>query len=151
MDGFSHEGGEAFADPMQALAWLATDRVPRGFYLFKDLESLWSDRKLLRRLRDTAMKIRGTGRYLFLLGSSAELPDSLKSLTFVVISLFPDDAEIRAMLLGILNEGQATNGIVERLVLSLRGMSLTEGEHMLRRLTTRPPRPRRGLFPSRSR
>lgn len=139
VDGFSHEGGEAFSDPMQALAWLATDRAPRGFYLFKDLESLWGDRKLLRRLRDTAMKVRGTGRYLFLLGSSADLPDSLKSLTYVVISLFPDDGEIRAMVQGMLTEGQATSGIIERLVLALRGMSLTEGEHMLRRLTTRHP------------
>lgn len=139
VDGFSHEGGEAFADPMQALAWLSTKRAPRGFYLFKDLEGLWDDRKLLRRLRDTAMKIRGSGRYLFVLGASADLPDSLKPLTYVVISLFPDDGELRSMANTILGEDRATPATLERLVLALRGMSLTEAEHLLQRLTARHP------------
>lgn len=139
VDGFSHEGGEAFSDPMQALAWLATERAPRGFYLFKDFEGLWDDRKMLRRLRDTAMKVRGTGRYLFVLSANADLPDSLKPLTYVVISLFPDDGELRSMANGILGEDRATPAILERLVLALRGMSLTEAEHLLKRLTVRYP------------
>lgn len=139
IDGFSHDGGDAFTDPMQALAWIASSRAPRGFYLFKDLESLWDDRKLLRRLRDTAMKVRGSGRFLFVLNANVELPDSLKPLTYVVISMFPDDGELRSMVQGILKPERAPTGIVERLVLALRGMSLTEAEHLLQRLTARHP------------
>lgn len=139
VDGFSHDGGDAFTDPMQALAWITTDRAPRGFYLFKDLESIWDDRKLLRRLRDTAMKVRGSGRYLFIINSNADLPESLKPLTYVVISLFPDDSELRAMAQAILGDDPANIPVVERLILALRGMSLTEAEHMLRRLTVQHP------------
>ncbi len=139
VDGFSHEGGEAFTDPMQALAWLSTDHAPRGFYLFKDLEGLWNDRKFLRRLRDTAMKVCGTGRYLFALSANVDLPESLKPLTYVVISLFPDDEEIQSMVKAILNKQRVTPAIIERLVLALRGMSLTEAEHLLKRLTVRHP------------
>ncbi len=139
VDGFSHEGGEAFTDPMQALAWLSTDHAPRGFYLFKDLEGLWNDRKFLRRLRDTAMKVCGTGRYLFALSANVDLPESLKPLTYVVISLFPDDEEIQSMAKAILNKQRVTPAIIERLVLALRGMSLTEAEHLLKRLTVRHP------------
>ena len=137
VDGFSHDGGDAFTDPMQALAWIAGKHAPRGFYLFKDLESLWNDRKLLRRLRDTAMKVSGTGRYLFVLSGTAELPENIKSLTYVVISLFPDDDEIRSMTKAILSQDRAPTPIIERLILALRGMSLTEAEHLLKRLNTR--------------
>lgn len=85
------------------------------------------------------MKVRGTGRYLFVLSANADLPDSLKPLTYVVISLFPDDGELRSMANGILGEDRATPAILERLVLALRGMSLTEAEHLLKRLTVRYP------------
>ena len=57
-------------DPLDALAWVGAD-APRGLYLFKDLGELLGERRLLRRLRDTAMKVRGTGRFLFLLKQSA--------------------------------------------------------------------------------
>ncbi len=137
VDGFSHDGGDAFTDPMQALSWLASDRAPRGFYLFKDLPRLWDDLQLLRRLRDTAMKIRGSGRYLFVLNISTEMPEALKPLTYVVVSLFPDDGEIRAMVQGILGAERTPEPVLARLVLALRGMSLTEGEHLLRRLSSR--------------
>ena len=46
-------------DPMEALKWVG-DQAPQGLYLFKDIGEFLGDRKLLRRLRDTAMKIRSS-------------------------------------------------------------------------------------------
>jgi SpoVK/Ycf46/Vps4 family AAA+-type ATPase len=133
VDGFLSDGPDGMEDPMDALKWVG-DKAPRGLYLFKDLGEFLTDRRLLRRLRDTAMKIRNTGRYLFLLKQTAELPDALKQLTYVVVSLFPDDREIEQLVTTSLAERKITGGDAERLVNSLKGMSLTEGEHVLRRI-----------------
>ena len=120
-------------DPMEALKGVG-DEGPKGLYLFKDVGEFLDDRRLLRRLRDTAMKIRGTGRFLFMLKQNAELPDALKQLSYVVISLFPDDNEIEHLVRTTFNARGMDLGDIERLVSSLKGMSLTEGEHLLRRL-----------------
>ncbi len=66
VDGFGTKAEPRLSDPMKAMAWVASDDAPKGFYLFKDLEDLLEDRKVLRRLRDTAMGVRHTGRDLFL-------------------------------------------------------------------------------------
>jgi SpoVK/Ycf46/Vps4 family AAA+-type ATPase len=133
VDGFQSVGPDGLDDPMDALAWIA-DEGPKGLYLFKDVGEFLNDRKLLRRLRDTAMTIRGSGRYLFILKQSAELPDALKQLSYVVISLFPDDKEIEHLVTSIFSSRGIDGSDAERLVASLKGMSLTEAEHMLRRL-----------------
>ncbi len=133
VDGFLSVGPEGMDDPMAALKWIG-DEAPQGLYLFKDIGEFLDDRKLLRRLRDTAMKIRSTGRFLFLLKQNAELPDALKQLSYVVISLFPDDTEIEHLVRTTFNSRGIPLGDIERLVSSLKGMSLTEGEHLLRRL-----------------
>jgi SpoVK/Ycf46/Vps4 family AAA+-type ATPase len=83
------------------------------------------------------MKVRNSGRYLFLLQQSAELPDSLKPLSYVVVSMFPDDQEIRALVTSLVSRRTTDEAAVERLVGSLKGMSLTEAEHLLRRLLDR--------------
>jgi len=133
VDGFLSVGPEGMDDPMDALKWVG-DEAPQGLYLFKDVGEFLDDRRLLRRLRDTAMKIRGTGRFLFMLKQDAELPDALKQLSYVVISLFPDDAEIEHLVKTTFNARGMELGDSERLISSLKGMSLTEGEHLLRRL-----------------
>jgi len=136
VDGFLDNGSDDHSDPMEALAWIASE-APRGLYLFKDLGKQLSDRRLLRRLRDTAMKIRNTGRFLFLLQQDAELPSSIKPLSYVVISLFPDDGELGALVASLLDGRSENETDMERLVGSLKGMSLTESEHLLRRLLDR--------------
>jgi len=133
VDGFTSVGPEGMDDPMEALKWVG-DEAPQGLYLFKDIGEFLGDRKLLRRLRDTAMKIRSTGRFLFILKQSAELPDALKQLAYVVVSLFPDDNEIESLIAATMTARGVEGGDVERLVSSLKGMSLTECEHLLRRL-----------------
>jgi SpoVK/Ycf46/Vps4 family AAA+-type ATPase len=136
VDGFVDNGPKGLDDPMEALAWVGSE-APRGLYLFKDLGEFLEDRRLLRRLRDTAMKIRNTGRFLFILKQNADLPDALKQLTYVVVSLFPDDSEIESLVASSMAGRGINGGDVERLVTSLKGMSLTEGEHLLRRLLDR--------------
>jgi ATP-dependent 26S proteasome regulatory subunit len=134
LDGFSQ--GQGITDPLQALAWVAKE-APQGFYLFKDVAAMLDgNRFLLRRLRDTAAAIRNTGKYLFLLGPAVQVPDELKPFTYVVHSIFPDEAEVQGAVQAVFaalrrNVDSATLG---RIVTSMRGMSLTEVEHVLRRL-----------------
>lgn len=134
VDGFGSTDEPQLDDPMAALAWIASPQAPKGFFLFKDLGDLLDNRKMLRRLRDTAMSIRNTGRFLFLLNATGDLPEILKPLSYIVISLFPDDSEVRALITSTLGNSADVAAAQDRLVSSLRGMSLTESEHLLRRL-----------------
>ncbi len=136
VDGFLGHGTDAHRDPMEALAWIASDG-PRGLYLLKDFEGVIDDKRLRRGLRDTAMKIRNTGRFLFLLQQNAELPDSIKPMTYVVLSMFPDEGELTSLVNSLLDGMSADAPTIERLIGSLKGMSLTEVEHLLRRLLDR--------------
>lgn len=133
VDGFTEGPGPQDPDPVAALAWLA-DSAPRGLYLFKDVAEMLKDRRILRRLRDTAMGIRNSGRFLFLLASSGEVPLLLRPVSYVVVSLFPDEPELRALVDSRLSGREVEPSVVETLVSSLKGLSLTEVEHLLRRL-----------------
>ena len=137
VDGFIERA--EVTDPAAALAWVAAEG-PRGFYIFKDIHALLpGNRALLRRLRDTAAAIRNTGRFLFLIAPELELADELKPLTYVVQSLFPDEAEVTATVTQVfqgVRRALDTNTL-GLLVGSLRGMSLMEVEHLLRRLLNR--------------
>ncbi|MEW6337004.1 MAG: AAA family ATPase [Acidobacteriota bacterium] len=137
LDGFP--GQATAADPVAALGTVAADGRP-GFYVFKDLHAMLpGNRPLLRRLRDTASAVRNSGRFLFLLAPAIELPDELKPFTYVVSSLFPDEGEITSTVTTVLQQGRRTAepALVQQLVTSLRGMSLLEVEHLLRRLLGR--------------
>jgi len=136
VDGFAGEGPSGLEDPIQALGWIAREG-PNGFYVFKDLDGLLDDRRVLRRLRDTAMAVRNSGRFLFLVTPGLEVPERLKPLSYVVISLFPEEAEIRALIADRLGNKAGDPILTDRLVTALKGMSLTEAEHLLRRLLAR--------------
>ena len=136
VDGFAADDTTDLTDPMEALAWIA-DGAPRGIYLLKDMGELLEDRQLLRRLRDTAMKVRNSGRFLFLLKPDAMLPETLKPLSYIVVSMFPDSSELEQTVRTMVKSTEVSDGDVERLVGALKGMSLTEVEHLLRRLLDR--------------
>lgn len=153
VEGFGATNSEALEDPLEALRWLGSGKAPRGFYLFKDLGDSIGDARLLRQLRDTAMRIRNTGRYLFLLKTDGDLPKTLAPISYVVLSLFPDNNELNSLVQSILGQSpdfmsQESSGedTRERLLSSLRGMSLTEVEHLLRRLMNRHQRPDESFF-----
>ncbi len=139
-DGFTGVGPDTAVggdpDPLDALAWIATEGG-RGFYVFKDLASYFANARVVRRLRDTAMAIRNTGRFLFLMAPDAQLPDMLKPLSYVVVSLFPDESELRTTVKAYLNQRDASDDVIVRLVTALKGMSLIEVEHLLIRLLAR--------------
>ncbi len=136
VEGFLDGSGPDLSDPMAALDWIANDS-PRGIYLLKDVGEFLDDRRLLRRLRDTSMKIRNTGRFLFLLKQNALLPEPLKPITYVVLSLFPDASELEELVRSMVANLRPDEQTTENLVASLKGMSLTEVEHLLRRLLGR--------------
>ena len=136
VEGFVNGGQQDLHDPMEALAWVA-EGSPRGIYLFKDIGEFLQDRRLLRRLRDTSMRIRNSGRFLFLLKQDAVLPDPLKPISYVVLSLFPDEGELEELLRAMLKGRESDRQSFEQLLGSLKGMSLTEVEHLLRRLLAR--------------
>jgi len=133
VDGFTDGDTPGLEDPIEALGWIAREG-PNGFYVFKDLDGLLGDRRVLRRLRDTAMSIRNGGRFLFLLTPGIEVPERLKPLSYVVISLFPEESELRSLIAERLADRTPEAGLTDRLVTALKGMSLTEAEHLLRRL-----------------
>ncbi|NOZ94255.1 MAG: AAA family ATPase [Acidobacteria bacterium] len=133
VDGFQDGGPDDLQDPIEALGWICREG-PNGFYVFKDLGSLLDDRRVLRRLRDTAMAVRNGGRFLFLLTPGLEVPEALKPVSYVVVSLFPEESEIRALITERMGKRTADPALTDRLVTALKGMSLTEAEHLLRRL-----------------
>ncbi|MEP0774930.1 MAG: AAA family ATPase, partial [Acidobacteriota bacterium] len=67
------------------------------------------------------------------------VPAELKPMSYVVTSLFPDESEITALVQGLLQQARRASDTttVEGLVGALRGMSLSEVEHLLRRLLGR--------------
>jgi len=136
VDGFIGTGNTDHTDPMDALDWIA-NQGPRGVYLLKDLGEFLDDRKIMRRLRDTSMKVRNTGRFIFLLKQDAMLPDPLKPLSYVVLSLFPDPQEVDELVRKMVKDRNADESVIENLDNSLKGMSLTEVEHLMRRLLSR--------------
>jgi len=136
IEGFSNGDDTDYNDPIQALDWIANDS-PRGIYLLKDFGELLDDRRVLRKLRDTSMKIRNTGRFLFVLKQDALIPEALKPITYVVLSLFPDESELQELVRSMLDDREVSDQTLELLVASLKGMSLTEVEHLLRRLLGR--------------
>ncbi len=138
VDGFIGHGTEEHTDPMKALNWIA-ESGPKGLYLLKDFEGVADDRHLRRGLRDTAMKIRNSGRFLFVLQQTAELPDILKPMSYIVMSMFPDEAEIKGLVMKLIGQRTIDEDVLERLVVALKGMSITESEHVLRRLINERP------------
>jgi SpoVK/Ycf46/Vps4 family AAA+-type ATPase len=58
-------------------------------------------------------------------------------MTYVVISMFPDESELTTLVNSLLDGRSPEASAIERLIASLKGMSLTEVEHLLRRLLDR--------------
>ena len=145
VDGFTGDTGDGSTDPLEALTWIAT-RGPNGLYVLKDMSDMLADRRVLRRLRDTALKVRDSGRFLFILTTDGQIPASLRPLSYVVMSMFPDEAELRALTESRIETYNPSAAALDRLVTALKGMSLTEADHLLRRLLSREREIDEGFF-----
>ncbi len=129
---------EAERDPLAALDYVVTHGAGR-FFLFKDLPLLFDSRaELVRGLRDLYDALLDSDCHVFLSSTLVTLPDALAHQVFMVELGSPDEAELQQTVLRL----GAELGVSERLsddwvsqvVPSLKGLTLGETGHLMRRL-----------------
>lgn len=128
----------AISDPVEALAHIA-GTADGAFYLMQDLPLLLRDNpRLSRALRDLYRQLAGRDSHVFLSCAGLILPDELKREVFLVELGVPTEAEILARIEAVAEAG----GVAGRLdqdwryqcAADMRGMSLDEVGHLMRRL-----------------
>lgn len=138
--GFYGEAGQqaVITDPVAALAHVA-GAADEAFYLMQDLPLLLRDNaRLSRALRDLYRQLAGRDSYVFLSCAGLILPDEMKREVFLVSLGVPTETEILARIDAV----AAANGVAGRLdqdwryqcAADMRGMSLDEVGHLMRRL-----------------
>lgn len=132
------QGGD-FTDPVRAVNRVAQTGQP-GFYLFKDLPDLFDRHPaLVRALRDLDQAVAGRRLHVFLSHPQLNLPEALKAQVFPVELGMPAEDEIRQLLDRAVAQGalppQGPDWLAQ-CAAALRGMSLYEIQHLLRRLVT---------------
>ncbi len=129
--------GEAILDPLAALQRIAAG-ADRSFYLLKDLPALFEAQPLLARaLRDLYHDLAGRDVHLFLSYPEFRLPDVLKKQVFLVTLELPSEQEILEHLRGLLQDWKVAlaEGDLLEFVSAMKGMTLDEVSHLLRRLS----------------
>ncbi|TCJ18398.1 AAA family ATPase [Parasulfuritortus cantonensis] len=130
--------GAAIRDPVEALAHIAAQPA-KAFYLMQDLPALLRDNPLLARaLRDLYRQLSGRDSYVFLSYVDLVLPEELKKQVFLVTLGIPSEAELLARIDAV----AAAAGVAGRLdedwrrqcAAAMRGLSLDEAGHLMRRL-----------------
>jgi ATP-dependent 26S proteasome regulatory subunit len=122
---------------LRSAAGLQTDAV----YLFHDLQRYFEDPLVLRALRDIAQAFSRARRALILCAPEIPLPPDLRACTARVALDLPDAADLRRMAVRTLRELGAPRRIkmdltmpdLERLIDSLRGLTLQEAQRLLLR------------------
>jgi ATP-dependent 26S proteasome regulatory subunit len=120
---------------LKAAGAMQTDAL----YLFHDLHRSFEDPIVLRYLRDIARSFTGARRALILCAPEFTLPPDLKACTAIITLELPDLASLKAMTVRTLKELGAPRRIrmdlsmpeMERLVESLRGVTLLEAQQLL--------------------
>jgi len=122
---------------LRSAAGLQTDAV----YLFHDLQRYFEDPVVLRALRDIAQTFSRARRALILCAPEIPLPPDLQACTARLTLDLPDAADLRRMAVRTLRELGAPRRIkvdltmpeLERLIDSLRGLTLQEAQRLLLR------------------
>ncbi len=120
---------------LKVVAGLQTEAV----YLFYDLQKYFEDPAILRALRDLGQSFSTDRRTLFLSAPAIELPDDLKTCSALVRLELPDVTMLRQLAVRTLRGLGAPKRItidlslaeIERLVDSLRGLTLGEAQRVL--------------------
>lgn len=125
-------------DPVAALDYVIAQGHGR-FFLFKDLPLLFERHPdLVRGLRDLYDALLGSACHVFLSCSRIQLPDALAHQMFMVELGSPDEAELQDEVLRLGSElgvaQRLTDDWIARVVPSLKGLTLGETGHLLRRL-----------------
>lgn len=124
-------------DPVAALQHIIASPEP-GFYAMKDLPAFLGDPRVVRALRDAYHALaRDFKSCVVLVSAAAELPETLdKELCYVALDV-PTSAQMLAKTLEI--EAQYPGVALgpelhSKIVLALRGLTLKEVEHVMRRV-----------------
>ncbi|KAF0103269.1 MAG: vatH [bacterium] len=128
---------QPITDPLEAVRHVATGQR-EAFFLMEDLPAWFDSRPdLVRALRDLDKTLAGGGAHVFLSHPQLLLPETLKHQVFPVELGMPTENEIAAYLQGAIAGGVIPAQTEEWLSTcggAMRGMSLYEIGHLLRRL-----------------
>jgi len=122
---------------LRAAAGMQTDAL----YVFHDLQQFFEDPVVLRSLRDIAQAFSRARRALILCAPEITVPADLQACTARIALELPDTGELRRMAVRTLREMGAPKRIkmdltmpeLERLIDSLRGLTLQEAQRLLLR------------------
>ena len=120
---------------LKAAAAMQTDAL----YLFHDLQRYFDDPLVLRSLRDIARLFAAARRALVLCAPEIAVPSDLRSSVVPFTLDLPDGVELRRMVVRTLRELGAPRALtidlmvpeLERLIMSLRGLTLQEAQRLL--------------------
>ena len=132
------DGHTGHGDPLEVLRIIkASDRD--GFFLLKDLPSLWTDNPVLvRALRDLYVDLADKNRFVFLSHPALKLPEELASQMWLVDFGMPSEKEIYAFLKEAVArygaDGQVDEDWFYQCASAMKGMTLDEVRHLLVRL-----------------
>lgn len=130
----------ALAGELEALA-LVYEAAENTVFLLKDFHPYMRDPRVIRLLRDLALRIRGRSQTLVLLAPSLNLPTDLEKDVTVIDFALPDAAEIETTLDKVVEAVKDNPNVKsklkeserERIVKSAQGLTLDEIESVLAR------------------
>lgn len=129
--------GEVGQNPAAALESITAADTP-AFYVMKDLASFMADARVQRALRDVYYAGKGkTGKTVFILGPDLDIPEGLKREVRLIQCPPPDEDEIREVVDNCLREypeAELGNDKLQEVSLALKGLTLSEIEHILHRI-----------------
>lgn len=131
---------EATQDPLVALDHVI-EHVDPALYVFKDFHPFLTGQNMsvIRRLREAAASLKNTFKTIIIVSPTFHMPEDLeKDLTVIDFEL-PGEKEFVALLSRITEEVKdnpklnvaMNNGVREKIVHSLLGLTLSEGENVL--------------------
>lgn len=131
---------EASAAPLKALAEVAEQR-DAALYLFKDFHVFFSEKQVLRRLREVAQQLRTSLKTLIFVSHSVTIPEELSKDITVVTFPLPEEPEIATLLSQAVAQafksGRGQENLSEdtqrALIAAARGLTLHEAENAFAR------------------
>ena len=135
------KGGKALTTPeLEALAQIH-EAPEYTVFLLKDFHPYMKDFRVIRLLRDLAIKMRTKAQAIVIMGPVLQLPADLEKEVTVVEFPLPDEGEIEATLEQVIKAVANTKGIEtemapedrERLVKSAQGLTMDEIESVFAR------------------
>jgi hypothetical protein len=137
LSGFTPNG--SFPDtrePLKALQAIQASSE-KGFYILKDFPVFFSDPFVLRALRELYQALLNKDKYVFLLSSQLEIPETLRKEILLVDLGLPDEEEVLLQLKRIQQQfPQLTlpSEIQNQISFALKGFTLNEISHTLNRI-----------------